>query len=101
MQRNLISKVIKANARNVERTYQPHIRIEIDDIGGVPDIYIDGKRRYNTDVGEPLVKLKYDWHTDADRIEPKRLYVKYLDITGDTPVIRKAEVNNMVWSNGV
>lgn len=101
MHANLIRKMRNANQSKCRQVYQPHIRIEIDDIGGVPDIYIDGKRRYNTDVGEPLVKLKYDWHTDADRIEPKRLYVKYLDITGDTPVIRKAEVNNMVWSNGV
>ncbi|MFT8406613.1 MAG: hypothetical protein ABF630_11560 [Liquorilactobacillus sp.] len=42
----------------------PHIRIEIDDIGKVPAVYIDGK------LIKSLVRVHVDWNTaDQDGVK--------------------------------
>ncbi|EKP99648.1 hypothetical protein LCA12A_1322 [Lacticaseibacillus casei 12A] len=39
----------------------PHVRIEFDDINGVPCVWVDGKRIDRSDTG--LVSISLDWHT--------------------------------------
>lgn len=39
----------------------PHVRIEFDDINGVPCVWVDGKRIDRSDTG--LVSVSLDWHT--------------------------------------
>jgi hypothetical protein len=42
----------------------PHIRIEIDDIGKVPAVYIDGERM------DSLVRVSVNWNTaDQDGVK--------------------------------
>lgn len=56
-----------------EHARQPHVRIEFDDIAGVPKVWIDGKR-----VDDPkdsgLVELCIDWHTNTADSPHKRSY---------------------------
>ena len=44
-----------------QRASTPHVRIEFDDINGVPCVWVDGKRIDRSDTG--LVSVSLDWHT--------------------------------------
>lgn len=44
-----------------QHTSTPHVRIEFDDINGVPHVWVDGKRIDRSDTG--LVSVSLDWHT--------------------------------------
>jgi hypothetical protein len=79
MHANLIRKMHNANQLKCQRVYQPHVRIEIEDIHDVPVVYVDGKRRFNIDTDEPLMDLIYDWHTNTAVETKKSLKVKYVD----------------------
>jgi hypothetical protein len=96
MHTNLIRKMRNANQLNCQRVYQPHIRIEINDIGGVPDVYVDGKRRFSLETDEPLVDLIYDWHTDDGNKVCKSLDVEYYDLKA-MQVVRQT-ISNMYRS---
>lgn len=80
MHANLIRKMRNANQSKCRQVYQPHIRIEIEDIHDVPVVYVDGKRRFSMDTDEPLVDLVYDWHTDGVNKACKSLDVEYYDL---------------------
>lgn len=47
--------------RSSQHTSTPHVRIEFDDINGVPCVWVDGKRIDRSDTG--LVSVSLDWHT--------------------------------------
>jgi hypothetical protein len=52
----------------------PHIRIEIDDIGKVPAVYIDGKRM------DYLVRVNVNWNTaDQDGVKLNSYNIEVLD----------------------
>lgn len=53
-----------------EHARQPHVRIEFDDIAGVPKVWVDGKRVDDPKDGG-LVELCLDWRTDDDRTRQK------------------------------
>ncbi|KAA8445033.1 hypothetical protein [Weissella paramesenteroides] len=96
MHANLIKKMRNANQSKCRRIYQPHIRIEIDDIHDVPVIYVNGKRRFSIDTDEPLVSLVYDWHTDEGQEVRKSLDVEYYDLKS-LQVVRQT-ISNMYRS---
>lgn len=55
----------------------PHIRIEIDDIGKVPAVYIDGKRM------DSLVRVNVNWNTaDQDSVKLNSYNIEVLDGNG-------------------
>jgi hypothetical protein len=52
----------------------PHIRIEIDDIGKVPAVYIDGK------LIKHLIGVHVDWNTaDQDGVKLNSYNIEVLD----------------------
>lgn len=79
MRQNLISKIQQSNTRNVRRVHQPHISIEFDNIRNVPDIYVDGVKRYGLGINKPLISVVYDWYTSTDVETENSLSVKYID----------------------
>lgn len=60
-----------------EHAHRPHVRIEFDDIAGVPKVWVDGKRVDDPKDGG-LVELCLDWHTDDDRTRQKSYVIKSL-----------------------
>lgn len=96
MHANLIKKMRNANQSKCRRIYQPHIRIEIDDIRDVPVVCVDGKRRFSIDTDEPLASLVYDWHTDEGQEVRKSLDVEYYDLKA-MQVVRQT-ISNMYRS---
>lgn len=91
MHANLIRKMRNANQSKCRQVYQPHVRIEIDDIHDVHVVYVDGKRRFSMDTDEPLMDLVYDWHTDTDVETKKSLNIKYADMNAGKVVSHNIE----------
>ena len=67
---------------------EPHVRIEFDDIRGVPDVWIDGvKIGLNND--KPLVNLNIDWETNGVAFGHKHFDISYIDLDEDGGGMRK------------
>ena len=65
----------------------PHVRIEFDDIRGMPDVWIDGVN-IGLSNDKPLVSLNIDWNTDTETENHKGFDINYQDLTGERPMSR-------------
>ncbi|RND80146.1 hypothetical protein [Lacticaseibacillus paracasei] len=59
-----------------QRASTPHVRIELDDINDVPNVWIDGKR-IGSFQDNGLVRLDLEWNADKGRIKPNHYYIEY------------------------
>ncbi|WP_225421716.1 hypothetical protein [Lacticaseibacillus casei] len=75
-----LDKALNDYQQNQEQSSQhastPHVRIELDDINDVPNVWIDGKR-IGSFQDNGLVRLDLEWNADKGRIKPNHYYIEY------------------------
>lgn len=62
--------------KSVNEKRYPHIRIDIDDFDGFPNIYIDGKEISSLKKGG-IVSCDYKYVTDDTKLQPHYIKLKY------------------------
>lgn len=94
MHANLIRKMRNANQSKCRQAYQPHVRIEFEDIRDVPKVWLDGELIAVVN-DKPLISLTVDWNTDTEKQNHKEFDINYFDMTdkrGQSKGLRQATV---------
>jgi glutaredoxin len=87
-----INEIIKVNDSTSEMDNIPHIRIELNDVREVPNIWIDGMKVIGPDATSNVLQhLKLDWSTNTEVENQKSFMLQTIDLEQNKQVTRYAD----------